>query len=63
MQLDVKWLFTQIVMGDNFALVHISLKEATASLHQGFCNQGVSWPSLLDELKNFTTNIFLKLVC
>ena len=37
--------------------------EATTSLHQGFCDQGASWSSLLDELKNFTTNIFLKLVC
>ena len=37
--------------------------KATASLRQGFCNQGASWYSLLDELKNFTTNIFLKLVC
>ena len=37
--------------------------EAIASLHQGFCNQGASWSSVLDELKNFAANIFLKLVC
>ena len=28
----------------------------------GFCNQGISWSSSCDELKNFTVNIFLKLV-
>ena len=26
------------------------------------CNQGVSWSSSCDELKNFAVNIFLKLV-
>ena len=47
-----------------FVLVHHILSvEATASLRQGFCDQGVSWSSLLDELENFATNIFLKLVC
>ena len=29
----------------------------------GFCNQGVSWSSSCDKLKNFAANIFLKLVC
>ena len=28
-----------------FALVHLFLEEATASLHQGFYNQGASWSS------------------
>ena len=28
----------------------------------GFCDQGSSWSSSCDELKNFKTNIFLKLV-
>ena len=27
-----------------------------------FCNQGVSWSSSCDELKNFAANIFVKLV-
>ena len=46
MQLDAKWLFTQIVTRDNFALVHFSLEKATMSLCQGFYNQGASWSSL-----------------
>ena len=28
-----------------FAIVHLSLAEAAASLRQGFCNQGASWSS------------------
>ena len=28
-----------------FALVHLSLKEAIVFMRQGFCNQGVSWSS------------------
>ena len=46
MQLDAKWLFTQIVIGDNFALVRFSLKEAAVPLRQRFNNQGASWSSL-----------------
>ena len=45
------------------ALVHLSLEEVVAFVRQGFCNQWVSWSSSLDELKNFTANIFLKFVC
>ena len=28
-----------------FSLIHFSLKEATAFVRQGFCNQGASWSS------------------
>ena len=35
--------------------------EVIASLRQGSCDQGAI-SSLLDELKNFAANIFLKLV-
>ena len=28
-----------------FALNHLSLKEAVVFVHQGFCNQGASWSS------------------
>ena len=59
---DAKWLCMQIVTGDIFPQFIIFSLEAIAFLRQGFCDQGVSWSSLLDELKNFTANIFLKLV-
>ena len=45
MQLDAKWLFTQIAARDKFALVHLSFVEAAASLYQRFCNQETSWSS------------------
>ena len=38
------------------------LKKLLCLYIVGFCDQGVSWSSLCDELKNFATNIFLKLV-
>ena len=62
MQLDAKWLFTKIMTRDKLPWF-IFFVEAAASLRQGFCNQGVSWSSLLDELMNFVANIFLKFVC
>ena len=62
MQLDAKWLYMHIVTGDNLPLFIIFSLEATTSLRQGFCNQRASWSSLLDELKTFAANIFLKLV-
>ena len=46
-----------------FALVYLFFEEATAFLRKGFCNQGASWSSSLDKVKNFAANIFLKLVC
>ena len=46
-----------------FALVYLFFEEATAFLRKGFCNQGASWFSSLDKVKNFAANIFLKLVC
>ena len=45
-----------------FALVHLSLKKATVFYTLEFCDQGTSWSSSRDELKNFAANIFLKLV-
>ena len=63
MQLDAKWLYMHIVTGDNFPSFILFSLEAIMSLRQGFCNQGASWSSLLDELKNFAANIFLKFVC
>ena len=44
-----------------FALVHLSLEEVVV-YPVGFCDQGVLWSSLCDELKNFAANIILKLV-
>ena len=63
MQLDAKWLYMHIVTGDNLPSFIFLSVEATTFLRQEFCNQGASWSSLLDELKNFAANIFLKLVC
>ena len=63
MQLDAKWLYMHIVTGDNLPWFIIFFVEPIVSLCQGFCNEEASWSSLLDELKNFVTNIFLKLVC
>ena len=63
MQLDAKWLYMHIVTKDNLPWFIIFSLEATESLRQEFCNQGVSLSSLLNELKNFAANIFLKLVC
>ena len=66
MQSDAKivaLVVTYILWLETIALVHHILSRSYCVLHQGFCDQRVSWSSLLDELKNFTANIFLKLVC
>ena len=46
-----------------FSLIHFSLKEATAFVRQGFVTKELLDLHRVDELKNFTANIFLKLVC
>ena len=51
-----------IVTRDNLPWFIFLSVEVAVSLHQKFCNQEASWSSLLDELKNFAANIFLKLV-
>ena len=50
------WLDTE------FALVHLSLEKLLCLYTIRFCDQGASWSSSCDELKNFAANIFLKLV-
>ena len=61
MKLDAKILFKQIVTGDKFALVHLSLEEVTNLYAVGFCNPFHDLHRV-DELKNFAANILLKLV-
>ena len=46
-----------------FALVHLSLVEAAAFVRRGFVTKELIDLHCQDELKNFATNIFLKLVC
>ena len=62
-QSDARWLFMHIMTRDNLPYFIIFFIEVTTFLRQGFCNQGASWSSSLDELNNFADNIFLKLVC
>ena len=63
MQFNANWLCMQIVTGDRICPnSSYSFVKSVASLRQGFYNQGTSWYSSLDELKNFAANIFLKLV-
>ena len=50
MQLDAKWLFNQIMTRDNLFTKGFVTKEFL-DLHR------------VDELKNFTANIFSNLVC
>ena len=63
MQLDTKWLFTQIVTGDNLPLYIFLLKKLLRLCAKGFVIKEFLDLHCLDELKNFATNIFLKLVC
>ena len=62
MKLDAKVLFKQIVTEDIFALVHISLEEAIVLYAVGFVTKELHDLHRINELKNFTANILLKLV-
>ena len=42
-----------------FTLVYFSCEEVAMFVHVGFCNQGASWSSSCDELKNFAANNLL----
>ena len=46
-----------------FALIHLSLEEATAFVGKGFVTNELLDLHRVDELKNFAAIIFLKLVC
>ena len=66
MQGDATWC--KVIIHSNcdqrqFALVHLSLEEATAFVRQGFLTKEFLDLHRVDELKNFATNILLKLVC
>ena len=63
MQIDAKWLFTEIMTRDNLPWFIFFVEAAASFLRQGFCNQGASWSSSFEWTKNFAANIFLKLVC
>ena len=63
MQLDTKWLFTQIVIGDNLPVFIFLLKKLLRLYAKGFVTKELLNLHCVDELKNFVTNIFLKLVC
>ena len=45
-----------------FALIYLSLSKLLCLYILKFCDQGVSWSSSCDELKNFAANVFLKLM-
>ena len=63
MQLDAKWLFTQIVTGDNLPYFIFLLKKLLRLCVKGFVTKELLDLHRVDELKNFAANILLKLVC
>ena len=63
MQLDTKWLFMHIVTGDNCPSSSSSLWKLLRFCAKGFVTKELLDLHRLDELKNFTTNTFLKLMC
>ena len=63
MQLDAKWLFTQIVIEDSFPSFIFLSKKLLHLCAKGFVTKELLDLHRMDELKNFTANIFLKLVC
>ena len=62
MQLNVKVFHKHIVNRRHMPQFIFLLKKLLCLYTLWFCDQGVSWSSSCDELKNFAANIFLKLV-
>ena len=63
MQLDAKWLFTQIMTEDNFPKFIFLLKKLLRLYAKGFVTKKLLDLHYVDKVKNFVANIFLKLVC
>ena len=63
MQLDAKWLFTKIVTRDNLPEFIFLLKKLLRLCTKGFITKEFLDLYRVDELKNFATNILLKLMC
>ena len=62
MQLNAK-VFHKHIMNRRYMPQFIFLFKKLLCLYTvGFCNQGVSWSSSYEELKNFVAIIFLKLM-
>ena len=62
MQLNAKVFHKYIVNQIHMPWFIFLLKKLLCLCILGFCDQGASWSTSCDELKNFVANILLKLV-